>query len=153
MNDVYMDPSVKEPMRIVQKVWVILRDTRGAILILEEKMNDGDYHLTIPKGAFEPKKDSSLMWAVKREIYEETGLTDYVLHTCLSCHPKYYETYISLLIVFEGRIWDDASPHANYRMKNEDIRSYFFLSKKSIFHISTHSIHRRTNVYDTPWSI
>jgi hypothetical protein len=68
---------------------------------------------------------------VKREIFEEVGLTDIELSICHDCYPKYYKEYTSLLILFHGSVPGSALPHGRNQEDDEDICNHHFLSRET----------------------
>lgn len=115
-------------MKIVKKVWAIIENSDWKILIFKEKLDWKEYLYNIPKWTFDLEKDKTLWKAVMREIYEETNLKDTKIIDIINLYPKYYDDYISILILFKVTFTDDINNISNINIENnENIKDYKFI--------------------------
>ncbi|PID86577.1 hypothetical protein CSB08_00140 [Candidatus Gracilibacteria bacterium] len=120
-------------MKFIKKVAAIIKDTSGNILLFKEKLIDkSDWKYQIPKGTFELNIDKNLNFCIKREIYEETNISEnnIVIANVIDLVPKYYETHISVLVLFlvELKSYDNVFL-SNKNLKNDElIKDYKWIS-------------------------
>ncbi len=120
-------------MKFIKKVAAIIKDTSGNILLFKEKLIDkSDWKYQIPKWTFELNIDKNLNFCIKREIYEETNISEnnIVIANVIDLVPKYYETHISVLVLFlvELKSYDNVFL-SNKNLKNDElIKDYKWIS-------------------------
>ena len=63
-------------------------------------------------------------------MFEETGIMLSEALTCVNVFPKFRDTYISLLVLFETNLPENISLSNIHIRSDEDIRAYHFMSEE-----------------------
>lgn len=118
-------------MEIVKKIWAIIKNEKWEILIFKEKLEWKKFLFNIVKWTFNEIKDETLLNSLKREIFEETNIKNFVLEDIFDIFSKIYDNKNSILLVFICSINMKNEDISNKNIeKGENIKDYTWISKK-----------------------
>lgn len=117
-------------METIKKIWAIIKNENWEILIFKEKLNWGKNGFNIVKWTFDEFKDRTLLNWLKREIFEETNIENFLLEDIFGIFPKIYDNKNSLLVVFVVYVDSKKEIISNKNIQNdEEIMNYTWISK------------------------
>lgn len=116
-------------MKIIKKIWAIIENNDGKVLIFQEEINWKKL-LNIVKWTYDESLDKTWLEWLKREVFEETNIQNFTIKDVFDIFPKYYTDHISCLLVFVIYVDSFNQVISNKNIQeNENIGDYVWIDK------------------------